>query len=322
MSPADSSHSPDDDLAAKERFCSFDLSGWTLLRLTGRDAVKFLHNFCTNDIQRLSPGAGCEAFITNVKARVLGHVFAYRDDPTTLTLLASPGQGTTLVPHFDRYVITEDVAIADLTNESDLQLLTGPQLADADTARNLFGPPTGPSETIRRVDLLGQPGWLLERSRKAAANSPGSNVVRPGDRSAFESLRIGACFPYYGVDVTEDQLAPEVGRPWAISYTKGCYLGQEPIARIDALGHVNKLLRGLRLESGPVPERGATIIADDKEIGSVKSATTSHADGRPIALGFLRSKFAEPGTNVVVRTEGSEVPATVFGPVDESGGTP
>jgi folate-binding protein YgfZ len=170
---------------------------------------------------------------------------------------------------------------------------------------------------VARLDWFGRPGMLIlhdVQARRLIADRLAAAGCVPGSPDLLESLRIEGCFPYSGVDVTEDHLAPEVGRPWAISYTKGCYLGQEPIARIDALGHVNKLLRGVRLEAGPVPEPGAAVIADGKEIGNVTSAATSLEDGRPIALAWLRSKFSEPGTTVFVRTDRGDVSARVFGP--------
>ncbi|HEX6984362.1 MAG TPA: glycine cleavage T C-terminal barrel domain-containing protein, partial [Planctomycetaceae bacterium] len=327
-------------LAARESAVVFDLTGWTAIRLSGRDAVKFLHNFCTSDIKQLGPFQGCETFFTNVKARVVGHGFAFRgvgasgtDEGRDLDLLLSPGQVAALVPHLDRYLITEDVTITDRTPETGVLFVTGPTAATTLEAAGLRSPNVTPSElsplsmlaadverrpvSVRRVDLLGGPGFLIDSDPAAVsvlrARLSENSAVNAGS-DAFDALRVEACFPLYGIDVTEDHLAPEVGRPWTISYTKGCYLGQEPIARIDALGHVNRLLRGLRLESGPAPDCGAAVLAEGKEIGTVTSATTSFADGRPVALGYLRTTFAGPGTAVTVRTLAGDVPATVYGP--------
>lgn len=333
--------------AANESAAFFDLPDWTILRLTGRDAVSFLHNFCTADVKGLKPGTACEAFVTNVKARVVGHVFVmnvseYDDEGTAtpnLLLFGSPGQNEKLAAHLDRYLIREDVTIEDLTVGLTAMSVCGPNSlsvvydAAGQFVPEFLGAMIRPAAIfvgeitsfvigtfrplVTRLGTLGDTGLFILNDvqlRDTFDKALTTAGAVPGSPDLLESLRIEACFPYYGVDITEDHLAPEVGRPWAVSYTKGCYLGQEPIARIDALGHVNKLLRGVRLESGPVPERGAAIIADGKEIGSVTSATTSVADGKPIALAYLRSKFSEPGTNIVVRTHGGDMPATVFGP--------
>lgn len=317
--------------AAKESAAVFDLTGWTAIGLSGADCVKFLHNFCTADIKGLPERQGCEAFLTNVKARVIGHVGVFPADNVKtgrLSLLAIPGQAERLVSHLDRYVITEDVTIRDQTNETALYYVIGPLVtqrlealmsdrpAPATAGRFSQGGVKLGDEywLIYRVDWLGLPGYLfwMPRERHGAAAEALSSIGVTGSLEAFESLRIASCFPFYGVDVTEDHLAPEVGRPWAISYTKGCYLGQEPIARIDALGHVNRLLCGMRLDSDVVPDRGAPVVAGGKEIGSVTSAALNYCDGRAVALGYLRTKFAESGTLVAIRTAEGEVGAVVY----------
>lgn len=306
---------------------AFDLTAWTWVRLTGRDAHKFLHNFCTNDILKLPQTRGCEAFVTNVKARVLGHIFAFdTGDESTgsrIDVLSFPGQDTTLLVHLDRYHIREDVTLEGRSEQVATILLTG------DDAATLLNAATGAAvgtwkpfqsellslagQKVRcfRLDLLGQRAFLVESSRGVAGDVRSALETAGavgGDAATFEFYRIEAALPIYGVDVSEDQLAPEVGRPWAISYTKGCYLGQEPIARIDALGHVNRLLRGLQLQSDVNVKRGDPIIAEGKEIGTVTSA----APGR--AIGYLRSKFAEPGTAVSIRTSAGDVHAIVYAP--------
>lgn len=333
--------------AAKESAAVFDLTGWTVLTLSGRDCVKFLHNFCTGDIKKLAEGEGCEAFFTNVKARVVGHglVLANVDEEPyrPLTFIGTPGQGEKLFAHLDRYVITEDVVIHDITSESEVSYVMGPEAADR--VQGLFaalpgahqfraalaGPFGDPREAghfpwaygriydrpsaFVRCDVFGLPGYLVLVSRELSgvvSNCLSKKGVAVGSIEAFEALRVEACFPLYGVDVTEDHLAPEVGRPWAISYTKGCYLGQEPIARIDALGHVNRVLCGMKLDSDSMPERGAAVVAEGKEIGTITSAALSYGDGRAVALGYLRAKFAEAGMRVTVRAAAGEVGAVVY----------
>jgi folate-binding protein YgfZ len=130
----------------------------------------------------------------------------------------------------------------------------------------------------------------------------------PSGAAAFHALRIAAGFPLYGLDISEEQLAQEVGRTSrAISFTKGCYLGQEPIARIDAMGHVNRELRRLEFSTGPLPTPGTVVhdkpAPDGKPIGQVTSAAwslRSRNDDKPLALAYLRNGFNSPGTKVVV----------------------
>ena len=243
----------------------FNLTGWTWLRVTGADAAKFLQNFCTNDLLKAvasdGPG-GCEAFFTSEKARVLGHGWLVKTGDG-VDVFGTPGQGPALIAHLSKYALTEDVAFGDRTGEP------------------LVFVPAGHTDGLPSGDLLGAGEFLIEVP---------ADVV-----PLTEPARIAAKLPRHGVDLTDAHLAPEADRPWAISYAKGCYLGQEPIARIRALGRVNKLLRGLRFESAAfVPDAGATVTADGADAGAVTSA----AGG--LALAFVKRKWAEPGTVVTV----------------------
>ncbi|TXT38384.1 MAG: folate-binding protein YgfZ [Planctomycetota bacterium] len=131
--------------------------------------------------------------------------------------------------------------------------------------------------------------------------------MREADIGEIHASRVAAGFPIYGIDITEDNLAQEVGRTeLAISFTKGCYLGQEPIARIDAMGHVNRQLCRIELSSGPLPDSGTPVLdkpaPDGKQVGTITSSTwkwQGDAD-KPLALAYLRSGFAKPGSQVLV----------------------
>jgi folate-binding protein YgfZ len=115
----------------------------------------------------------------------------------------------------------------------------------------------------------------------------------------LEIARLEAGFPWFGIDITADNLAPEVGRDkQAISYVKGCYLGQETIARIDALGHVNRLLVGVAIEAAAVPPQGSELTAAGKTVGHVTSAVFSPRLQAPLALAYVRRGYNEPGAKL------------------------
>jgi len=328
--PVDFGNAADEYAAAFNTAALFDLSDRTQIELTGDDRTAFLHNFCTNDIKALEPNGGCEAFITNVKGRVLAHVFVFAGE-NALTVDTVAGMEDSLAAHLDRYIITEDVELHRKTEQQADLFVCGPQVAAlleplglaADSLIPLSQMPgtlVGQLVAVRRVDLLGTPGFLLSvpRAELAAAWSGLTEAgLRPAGSAAFDALRIEAGWPLYGVDISEENLAPEVGRNRrAISFTKGCYLGQEPIARIDSMGHVNRQLRGLRLSAGPVPATDTPVLSADKgneEIGRITSAAISYADNLPVALAYLRRTHLAPGTEVLVQTEPATVPATVFG---------
>lgn len=314
--------------AARSDAVVFDLSDRSQIEITGRDRAKFLHNFCTNNINALQPGQGCEAFVTNVKGRVLGHVFVFADDES-LWIETVAGGGEPLIAHLDRYRISEDVDFHNRTGEIGELLVTGPGSA---RVLEKLGTPAASlglyahlraviaeiAVSIRHVDWLGVPGFLISASRDRLADvwrAFCEAAVDPAGSEAFHALRIEAGFPLYGTDISKDNLAQEVARTKrAISFTKGCYLGQEPIARIDALGHVNRELRALRLDARPAG--GAAVHAGGQEVGAVTSSAVSPTDSGPLALAYLKTKHAAPGTQLTVDCDGRQVPASVFWPAD------
>ncbi len=306
----------------------FDVSTRTQIEVTGRDRVKFLHSFSTNDIKKLQPGQGCEAFITNVNGKVLGHIFVFAERDS-LWLESVAGSATTLLPHFDRYVITEDVRFADRSVEFAELLLAGANATELLERLGLLvsslpryghlshGSDALPARSIRRVDWFDSPTWLLSIP-VAQHDEILQTLTQAGAHLAnddeFHSLRIAAGFPLYGIDITDENLAQEVGRTaLAVSFTKGCYLGQEPIARIDAMGHVNRQLCRLELSSGLLPSFGTPILdkptPDGKPIGTITSAARKwrgDAD-KPLALAYLRSAFSKIGTAVFVESREANV---------------
>lgn len=310
-----------DVLSALESAVVFELRGRAHLALRGNDRVTFLHNFCTNDIRRLVPGTGCEAFLCNAKGRVLGHVTVFAEHDQLL-LDSVPGVAAKLVAHLDRYIIREDVTLHDLSLETGTLYLTGPQ-APQRLGTWLHAPPeefdrlslcqswnsatpAGQQPGIRRVDWLGSPGFLIsgpiavvEEWRQELLK----HGVVEGTDAGWEALRIAAGWPVYGCDITDEHLPQEVARnERCLSFTKGCYLGQEPIARLDALGHTNRELRRLRGE-GPCPTLPADLVAAEsgESVGKLTSVATSPAGTGWVGLGYLKTKWTHSGDFVQIR---------------------
>ncbi len=305
-----------------------DWSDHGLIELTGNDRVTFLHGFCTNDIKRLTTGKGCEAFVTNVKGRILGHIWVEAGE-AALRLDAGPGSPARLCAHLERYIINEDVAAADVSAEWGEFLVMGPSAAAiSDDAGDVAG--LGPWQHIEAEGEFGQ-----TRISRRDVGGQSANVVgapraalgaiwdvlsragaRPAGSAVWSALRIEAGLPIWGVDLTDENLAQEAGRTErAISFTKGCYLGQEPIARIDAMGHVNRELRSLRIAGASIPSPGARIFSDaagSAAVGTVSSAAFSFGSKSAVAMAMLRSNASAPGTQVFVETDGVLSPATVF----------
>jgi folate-binding protein YgfZ len=321
----------DEYTAAVSGAAVFDLSHWTQLELTGNDRAKFLHNFCTNEIKGLTSGRGCEAFVTNVQGKLLAHLFIYAGDDS-LHLIGAPGIGERLVKHLTRYQINEDVAFRDLSSERGLILVAGPGAAT--TLRDV-GCDVQPfvngehrsfpfaKSTLRlyRNDLLLLTGFFASASAQAIDEFV-TALVRAGaiqaGTSIFNSLRIAAGFPMYGADLSDANLAQEANlTEQAISFTKGCYLGQEPIARIDALGHVNQQLRILRLAGDLVPSAGTDVLSvgdEPRKIGQITSAGMLYATKKAVALAMMKRNFDTLGLVVGVPVGGQTITAEVTWP--------
>lgn len=297
----------EDFTSAHESCVVFEVPDRVLVEFRGADRARFLHNFCTNDINRLEVDHGCEVIFTNIKARAVGHGFIFAGTESHWLETVSPGLDA-LLQHLDKYLITDDVEIMNRAGELRELFVTGPTAAQHVAAvleADELQPMTQACVAgvgLRRVDMFGQPGVLVavpadqpETTTRLLGGRP------PGAAEAYEALRLQAGFPQYGTDVSDEHLAPEVGRiERTISYTKGCYLGQEPIARIDALGHVNKSLRGLVISGAP-PESGAAVATETgEEAGTISSSAADPVSEGSFSLAWLKREFMNPGTRLLV----------------------
>jgi folate-binding protein YgfZ len=279
------------------------LPTWNTLRVSGADRASFLHNLCTNHIRDLVPGSGCEAFFTEVKGKVVAHAFVLGGAEEMLLLL-SPGQIERLTTHLDRYIIREDVQLVDATAEVEWTLLVGPQapallesivggaveLPAANWSHRDLPVGSAPTRVVRCA--LPWCGGLLLASEREQADScrlalENAGAARCGEGD-WQTIRVESFWPLYGIDFDAANLAQECGRDaQAIHLRKGCYLGQETVARIDALGHVNKRLMQIESEEPP-PAPGCEVLAGEQAVGRVTSACWSPRRKAPLALAMLR----------------------------------
>lgn len=302
---------PEDELAAiTTGVAVVDLSSRTRIELTGADRASFLHNLATNEIRKLPPGAGCEAFFLNAKGHTLAFALIFANENSHV-IETSPRQNERLMAHLDRYIIREDVQLADRTGDCGALLVAGaqsPELIERAVGQTppeqlLSGCParlgSAPLE-LRRVAMTSTPGFLLLVDRPRISEIWDAVVAcgaRPAGLAAFESARVEAGFPVYGQDITDDNLPQEVNRDaQAISFVKGCYIGQETVARIDALGHVNRKLVGIRFKECEMPAVGSELKVDGAKVGHITSASFSPRLSAALALGYVRRGHDAPGT--------------------------
>lgn len=263
---------------------TFVLSPCALWRLTGPDRLRYLNGQVTNDAAALASGHGCYAAVCTAKGRMEGDLhLAARDDAFYLD--ADLSQHESLGARLEKYLIADDALFEDLTGRWSLS--------------HVFGatPPSPPANgfvvALARFGLPGHDVWV---------SAPEAMVVGESVESAvIETLRIEQAIPRWGTELTTNTLPPEAGPHLlnAISYTKGCYVGQETIARLKSVGHVNRTLVFLQADTDALPAPGTKLAHEAQEVGSVTSSGYSPRLGKAVALGYVQRPFAGEGTRLL-----------------------
>lgn len=307
-----------DERAVREDAGMVDRSDRGKLALTGADTKRFLQGQVTNDVAALTPGSGCyAAFLTN-KGKMLGDLRVL-DTGEELLLDTERSALQELFSMIRRYKLGFGVELHRRTLESGLLSLVGPRsralLGDAaaelgeaehaNRAAQLDGIPVVLVATDVGVDLV-----VDAEQTGALARALADRGARTVEESVVEALRVEHGRPRYGVDLDETTIPQEAGlNERAVSFTKGCYVGQETVARLFYKGKPNRHLRGLRL-SAPVPPGTELLNAEGKRLGAVGSVATSPEHGL-IALALVRRE-AEPGATLTAGEATAEVVALPF----------
>jgi tRNA-modifying protein YgfZ len=311
------------DYEALRRAAGFALIPRTQIEVRGADRASFLHGMCTNDVKSLAAGHGREAFFTNVQGKTIGHAYLFAGEEA-IWIDATAGQEGVLMPALDRYIIREKVELFDRTVDRAELVVAGANveavlggLAGAILPgvrlEHMSANVAGKAVSLRRVDFTGEACFFLAcevSDADAIRAALESAEARPVSDAVIEAARIEQGTPVFGRDITPTNLPQELARDrLAISFTKGCYLGQETVARIDALGHVNRYLVGVRFDGEVMPAVGATLRAGDKDVGHVTSAAYSPSLTAPLALAFVRRGHHESGTMLQADVAPGEVVA-------------
>ncbi|TVP64606.1 MAG: folate-binding protein [Nodularia sp. (in: Bacteria)] len=291
-----------------------DRSHWGRIRVSDDDRLRFLHNQSTNDFQSLKPGQGCDTVMVSSTARTIDLVSAYILGDAVL-LLTSPSRREALFQWLDRYIFYADkVQLTDVTDETSTFSLIGAKsdaIVEKLGAREIIGKPYGSHQQVGEVMVavgsgLAEPGYtlILPASEKAQVWQQilELGAVELSDR-AWDMLRILQGRPAPDAELTDDYNPLEVGLWQTISFDKGCYIGQETIARLNTYKGVKQYLWGIRLNA-PV-EVGSAIAVGDEKVGKLTSYTET-ANGH-FGLGYIRSKAGGVGLKVQVGEAEGEV---------------
>lgn len=299
------------------------------LELTGEDALDLLNRLSTNKLEDLTPGAGMGSVLTSAKGRIVDLLLVLMLEDRLL-LLVGPDARERVAEWIDFFTFTEDVTVRDLTADTAMFSLIGPNAAslveefagEAVAALPVYSVRAanvgGINVTVVRDDFGELPGfdfiasaedggrlwrYLVERSAGDGAKPVGS--------LALETVRVEQGVPAPGRELSEDYNPLEADLLRHISFNKGCYVGQEVIARLDTYKKVSKYLVGLSWDGQHLPPTGVSLTADGRRSGVVTSSVRSDRLQRGIGLGYVRKAYAQPGSTLTLEHGGGEVEVTV-----------
>jgi folate-binding protein YgfZ len=322
-------------VAARHRTAIVDRSHLGRVVVSGTERASYLQGLLTNDIVALKAGHGCYAAYLTAQGRMIADLHVYElGDAMLLTMIGAVKD--VVLAKLDQFIFSEDVQLGDVTDTFAQVAVIGPG-AGASVAAIVSGVPedqlrampehsnlrstwAGGTVIVVHVVDTGEPGFDLHVER-AQAGALKAALIAGGavelDEADAEVLRIESGVPLFGRDMDEETIPLEAGiESQAISFTKGCYVGQEIIIRVLHRGHgrVARKLVGLTIDGDHVPAAGSAIRSGDREIGRVTSTAMSPELKRPVALGYVQRDFVEPGTSVTIGEQAAVVTALPFVP--------
>jgi len=278
--------------------------------------VSWLQGMVTNDVERLLPGEGTYAAHLNAQGKLVGQM-SILVDAEAVWLTTETSNAKKLADALERMIIMEDVVAEQHSGLLHSIGVYGP--AASSTLETCLGKPLNlkkenqhhefPEGRVVR-DALGFTVWV----RQDESDEMLQKILRSGatlaDEATWNALRIEAGLPLYGIDIDESTTMPELGDR-GISYDKGCYIGQEVVAKIKYIGHVNRRFIGFVCDGDSVPEPRSAVRSGEKEVGYVTSSVVSPGLGKPIALGFASRSAAASGNHVELVSAEKNIGATV-----------
>ena len=308
-------------------------------QLIGEDRAKFLHRIISNDVESLSTGEGTYATLLTHRGKIIADMnIAVLED--AISIDTAPETTESLFNELDKYIIADDVEFSDVTAETGAIAVHGPKstdLVESVLGINELGTLRERYHCFREADSLfkhtivcvrtdgtGEMGWTLYTAAEELVllwetlMTEGVHFdVQPIGWNALESLRIEAGVPRYGAELTDSVIPLEAELEHAIDFEKGCYIGQEIVARMKYRGHPNRLLRGIKVDTGSTSQEccilrpGAPVFKADKEVGWVTSATFAPTLEKSIALGYVRMQVTEADSRVQIETPEGYVDGTI-----------
>ena len=284
--------------ALREAAAWLDLSDRGKIRVTGEDRVRLLHAMTTNQIQALQPGEGCYTFFLNAQGRILADANVLCEESSVLLDL-EPELREKVFQHLDQYIIADDALPQDVTASLATIAIEGPQAAAALAGLNAPAPSTEQSwqpwgnRIVLRAATTGPAGWIIivPSAEKQAFVDTLSGIPQ-ADPEAARTVRIENGKPRYGEEITDRYLLQETGVMRAVTFTKGCYLGQEIVERVRSRGQVHRHLMRVQIDG---PSAAHKLTADGKELAEIVSSAYSPGLAKTVAMAYVRTDAAKPG---------------------------
>jgi glycine cleavage system T protein (aminomethyltransferase) len=318
-------------LAVRKELGIMDLTARGKARVTGEDHIKWLQSVISNDILPLGPGQGIYSTFLTHRGRILAYfrVYKYADS----LMLEDVGEvGDATYSALRKFLLYGTKAkLENLRETWGLLLISGPRAFEL--IRATFGTDVSSLKVLsfEQLEIEGQPAALIRTEETGATdveilipveglraawerlwNVGEAMGLKPFGAAALETLRVEAGLPKMGPDLNEEVVPPEANLEGkSFSLTKGCYPGQEVVARMDTYGFARRRLSGLTLKEPVVPASGAKLFSADRQVGWISSAVLSPSLGKVIAFGFPLRDFANPGTELSVETDGRRISAIV-----------
>jgi tRNA-modifying protein YgfZ len=293
-----------------------DLSARGKIRVTGEDRARLLHAMTTNNIQQMQPGDGVYALFLNAQGRILADAYIYHLGESFL-IDTEPETAGKVLQHLDKYIIADDVTLEDQTANWKAVGIEGPGSADALQALGIAAPAEdfhviswddGFTARTASTGPLGFRVFVPVAGRAALLERLGG--IPEADHEAERTVRIENGKPRYGEDITERYLTQESQQMHAVSFTKGCYLGQEIVERVRSRAQVHRHLMPVRIRTTQAPAAGTKLKADGKDAAEITSAAYSPTLGEVAALAYVRTDYQAPRTELVL--DATEPPVTAY----------
>ena len=318
--PSQYSDPIEEHLKCRQDAILIDLSHYGMIEFIGNDASTFLQGMITNDVSTLEDGEGKYGTFLTRQGKIISDLYLYKNKEH-FQLILPPGENLNFISSIEKFIIMEEVEIHDHSETLSMFGVFGPNVDDY--LSDYFPLPQKPHQHTTHINTqiinelwTGEKGYLFIVENDEAIDlwkNLISKGIQPSGLNAFESLTLESGLPLFGAE-----LGPDINpmqafiENEAIDFEKGCYIGQEVIAKIKYIGQVNKGLIGIEIQGEKIPKSGTEIYFNNEEVGFITRCNFSPSTNKIIAMGYVQKKAMDIGTEISIFSEGENIQAKVI----------